>query len=266
MTLESWVLRSGEDVQIVVFFGLMIALGIAERFIPRRSGSLARSRRWGANLALTFLNFLTLMAMPVSMIAAATWAADRGIGLFNQVDLSLGILIPATLLVRGFISFGTHLLMHKVPWLWRVHRVHHFDTELDVTTTVRFHPLEFPVSVVPGIAMIVTMGLSPWILVLYEIFDVIVTVFSHSNLHVHPGLERVLRRIIVTPDLHRIHHSAWQPETDSNFGAVFPVWDMIFGTYRTESRDGHEHMRLGLEDVRDGRARSLGWLLISCWR
>jgi sterol desaturase/sphingolipid hydroxylase (fatty acid hydroxylase superfamily) len=168
-----------------------------------------------------------------------------------------------TLIVRGFISFSTHYLMHTVPLLWRVHRVHHLDTELDVSTTVRFHPLEFFIQWVPGVLIVVGFGLAPWVLMFYELLDVAVTLWSHSNLRLPATLERVLRYVVVTPDLHRVHHSARKPETNSNFGAVFPVWDLVFGTFRPVPRDGHEHMRLGLDEVRGPDAHRPLWLLTS---
>lgn len=153
--------------------------------------------------------------------------------------------------------------MHKVPLFWRVHRVHHFDTELDVSTTVRFHPFEFALALLLGGPVVLLLGLSPWMLLLYEILDAGVTLVSHANVGLPARLERVLRYLVVTPDLHRVHHSSWQPETDSNFGAVFPVWDLLFGTFRSETRHPQEVMELGLAEVRDGRQHRLGWLLRS---
>jgi sterol desaturase/sphingolipid hydroxylase (fatty acid hydroxylase superfamily) len=165
------------------------------------------------------------------------------------------------LLARGFISFFTHYLMHKVPLLWRLHRVHHLDTELDVSTTVRFHPFEFLAALIPGVPLVVAFGMSPWVLMLYEILDAVVTLFSHANIRLPESLDRLLRYVIVTPDLHRVHHSSWQTETDSNFSAVFPIWDIVFKTFRTETRVSHETMELGLEEVRDERANRFLWLL-----
>jgi len=156
-----------------------------------------------------------------------------------------------------------YLGIHLAEAAPRVHRVHHLDTELDISTTVRFHPAEFIVNLAVGIPIVVAFGLSPWVLLLYEIFDAVITLFSHANVRIPPALDRVLRYVIVTPDLHRVHHSAWQTETDSNFGAVFPVWDIVFGTFRTATREPHETMALGLEEVRDDRASRLGWLLRS---
>ncbi len=153
--------------------------------------------------------------------------------------------------------------MHKVPTFWSVHRVHHLDTELDVSTTVRFHPFEFLLSLLIGIQVVVVFGLSPWVLLLYEILDAGVALFSHSNMRLPRKISRVLCYVIVTPDLHRVHHSAYWRETESNFSAVFPVWDLIFGTFRFDTREPQEAMQLGLKGVRDGRSNRLVWLLRS---
>lgn len=266
MHYPDWILKHGDDLQVALFFGLLVALAVAERVVPQREASTDRPRRWLANLALTCINFMALGALPVSLITAATWAEARGFGLFHHVALPLAVLLPVTFLLRGFVSFFTHLLMHKVPWFWRVHRVHHLDTELDVTTTVRFHPLEFLVGIAPGVPIVVAFGLTPWMLVSYEILDVVVTLWTHANVRLPRALDRCLRYVVVTPDLHRIHHSAWQPETDSNYGAVFPVWDLVFGTFRATSRDGIENMRIGLDEVRGAEAHRPLWLLGSVFR
>jgi sterol desaturase/sphingolipid hydroxylase (fatty acid hydroxylase superfamily) len=144
--------------------------------------------------------------------------------------------------------------------------VHHFDTALDVSTTVRLHPAELLVQLAIGAPLVLALGLSPWVLMLYEILDAGVTVFSHANISLPTWIERWLRVLIVTPDLHRVHHSARQPETDSNFGAVLPFWDIVFGTYRTRSREQLASMRLGLAEIRDARAHGFAWLLTSPWR
>jgi sterol desaturase/sphingolipid hydroxylase (fatty acid hydroxylase superfamily) len=134
---------------------------------------------------------------------------------------------------------------------------------MDVSTTVRVHPIEFVVNLAVGVPIVAAIGMSPWVLLLYEVLDVWVTLFSHANVSLPPAVERVARRIIVTPDLHRVHHSSLQPETDSNFGAVFPIWDILLGTFRTETSLPQELMELGLEEVRDRRADDVLWLLTS---
>lgn len=261
--IEQWMLAHAESFQVVLFFSLFALFLLLERWRPKRLGLHWRTKRWGTNLILTALNIVVLMLLPVSFFAVAVWAQEHGLGLVNFLPLPLAVVVVGTLFLRGFLSFFTHYLMHKVPSLWALHRVHHLDTELDVSATVRFHPLEAPVSLLIGMPLVVLFGLTPWVLLLYELLDASVTLFSHANLRLPPTVDRVLRYVIVTPDLHRVHHSSWQPETDSNFGAVFPIWDMLCGTFRTETREPHETMRLGLDDVRDERADRVLWLLAS---
>jgi len=203
--------------------------------------------------------------VPISFITAAVWAEKNGVGLLNlmQAELPVWLLLVTTLLLRGFVSFFTHYLNHKIPLLWRFHRVHHMDTELDVSSTVRFHPFEMPLSMAVGLPLVAAFGLSPWMLLFYELFDVTVTLFSHSNIRLPERLNRYLRYIIVTPDLHKVHHSTFRPETDSNYSAVFPIWDILFGTFKTKTREPMETMKLGLEDIREPRTNSFWWLLAS---
>ena len=260
MDFPTWLLANGENTQFAVFFLLLPALMLAERLWPRRSG-IDRRHRWRTNFGLTAINVVTLGLQPLSLIGAARWAEVQGWGLLNQVALPVALLLPVVLLARGFISFATHWLMHRVPVFWRLHRVHHLDTELDVSSTVRFHPLEFVATLLPSVALVALLGLTPWILVLYELLDVGVTLFTHANLRLSPRLDAALRWLIVTPDLHRVHHSIDQPETDSNFGAVFPHWDYLFGTYRAAPRAPHETMPLGLAEERGARTAALGWLM-----
>jgi len=261
MKILEWILANGDNLQIVSLVACFVILGILERVIPRRSSTMERPVRWKTNWVLTVLNIVVLMLLPFSLLTAAFWAESAGWGVLNRVALPLVLLVPVHLLARGFISFFTHYLMHKVPLFWRLHRIHHLDTELDVTTTIRFHPLEFVVSLLPGLVIVVVVGLNPWVLALYELLDVVVTLFSHANIRLPGRLERIVRLLVVTPDLHRVHHSSWQPETDSNFSAVFPVWDMVFGTYRVETREDQGTMRLGLDEVRGPGAHDLKWLL-----
>lgn len=266
MTFTDWILANGEDLQVGIFFALLFTLAILERVVPQRRIAADRKVRWSTNLLLTFLNFLTFSIIPVSLLSAAYWAESSGWGLLTVARLPLIISVAVTLLVRAFISFYTHYFMHRVPLFWMVHRVHHLDTEMDVTTTVRFHPLEFIVGAAWGIPVVVAFGLTPCVLVSYEVLDVVVTLWTHSNVRLPASINRYLRYVIVTPDLHRIHHSAWQPETDSNFGAVFPIWDILFRTFRAEPKDGYENMTIGLDEVRGRDAHRPLWLLGSVAR
>jgi sterol desaturase/sphingolipid hydroxylase (fatty acid hydroxylase superfamily) len=258
-------LSIGADLQVYLYFGFLVIFLGAERLLPKRRPAESQTTRWRTNAGLTALVIALLPVLPVSLISAGQWAQGQGFGVLNLVAGNWPelVLVVVTLLLRGFISFATHFLNHKIPWLWRIHRVHHLDTELDVSSTVRFHPLEMPISMVIGLPMVAVLGLSPWVLIFYELFDVTVTLFSHSNLRVAPWLNRYLRYIIVTPDLHGVHHSTYRPETDSNYSAVFPIWDVLFGTFRTTTREPLATMPLGLDEVRDPQANRFWWLLRS---
>lgn len=259
MTIEQWIER-GSEWQLLFFFAGVPVLMLLERWRRLRARE-APIDRWCANFALTAINVVALGALPVSLIGTSVHALRADVGLLNLVDAAGPIAFVATLLLRGFISWFTHFLMHKVPPLWRIHRVHHLDTDLDVSTTVRFHPLEFVVALAIGVPLVLALGLSPVALVVYELLDVVVTLLSHANIRLAPRLHRALSPIIVTPDLHRIHHSARWPETDRNFGAVFPVWDILFRTWQRETDRTAPEMTLGLHAVRDERTRQLRWLL-----
>ncbi len=260
--METWIIDNADDVQVILFLVLFALFALAETIEPKRDGPMHRKARWFTNLLLTTINVAVLSLLPVTFFGVAVWATIEGYGLFNYFEMPGWLLISGTLLARGFISFFTHFLMHKVPVFWRLHQIHHLDTELDVSTTVRFHPLEFVVNLIIGVPIVVIFGMSPWVLLFYELLDAGINVFSHANVRLPIWLDRALRYFIVTPDLHRIHHSSWQPETDSNFSAVFPIWDIIFGTFRTKTREAQETMELGLEYVRDERTNNAVWLLL----
>lgn len=257
----SWLVESSEEFQFILFFGLLFLLMLIEQIFSLRK--VAKSKRWRANFMLSVIAILTMISIPITFISAAQYAADMNLGLINHIQLNWIILGVLTLLLRGFISYITHFLMHKISLLWRIHRVHHLDTELDVSTTVRFHPFEFIANSIIGIPIILIFGFPVWGLMLYELFDVTITLFSHSNISLPTGIEKFIRYIIVTPDLHRVHHSSYQPETDSNFSAVFPIWDILFRTFRTKTKNPQHKMELGLEEVRDSRANNIFWLMLS---
>lgn len=261
MTLKEWLLSNGEDLQVILFFSFLGGFLIFERLWPRRRNPV-RKGRIGTNALLTLTTILTLPLLPISIVAAAFLAEVEQIGLLNNLPspLPLWVLIPLTLFSRGFLSWGTHWLNHKVPLLWRIHRVHHMDTQLDVSSTVRFHPLEMPLSALISVPVVIALGLPPWLLLLYELFDVVVTLFSHSNLRLPKSIERWMQYVIVTPGLHTVHHSSRPEETDSNFSAVFPIWDLLLGTFRSAER---RPIELGLSEYRGTEVDRFVWLLAS---
>jgi sterol desaturase/sphingolipid hydroxylase (fatty acid hydroxylase superfamily) len=259
LPLGDFLVAHGDDLQFALFFGLFAILAAAEAWRPRLERPPARRLRWPANLGLTALNALLPPLVPVTAIGVAMWVDREGIGLLQAVAAPLTVAIAATLVIRSFVSYATHVLLHRSPLLWRLHRVHHSDPHLDVSSTVRFHPLEFLVQLGLLVPAVAVFGLMPWALVLYELLDVVVNVFSHANVRVPSSVERSLRWVVVTPDVHRIHHSSWQPETDSNFGPVFTIWDRAFGTYRDAPRAGYDNLEIGLTDLRGAKAAAFWW-------
>jgi len=260
-SFESMLRTQFEPLQYAIFFGALVLLGLFEALAAMDRGDVARRRRWPANAGLTMLNIIVLGAMPVSVIAVADLAAARGWGLLNQPVVPPLAALAAGMVLRSLVSYGIHVAMHKLPLLWRIHRIHHTDTRMDVSTTVRFHPFEFVVSMPILLAVAVALGIPPLALLVYELFDAAMAVFTHANVRIPGWADRAFRLVLVTPAMHRIHHSAWRPETDSNYGATFSWWDRLFGTYRAIPAPEVAGLRLGLAEVRDRRTTSLWWLI-----
>lgn len=261
-TVEAFVRSSFEPLQYAAFFGVFAIFALLEGVAPRDPSPAMRVRRWPANVVLTAMNIVVLSTLPVGIVAAADWAQGARFGLLHMIEVSPWAAFAIGFLGRAFLSWGTHYLNHKVPFLWAIHRVHHADTRLDVSTTVRFHPLEFVFTTPLTLAGVVLLGAPPVAILIYEVMDAGVTVFSHANVRLPWWVDRPLRLFIVTPDVHRVHHSSHQPETDSNYGAVLTVWDRLLGTYRRKSAEDLATQETGLSETQDSRSRNLLWLLI----
>lgn len=253
--VETFLRRNDEPLQYAAFFGALALMGALE-LRARRGRGRGRFRRWPANWALTVLNIALLGALPLTGLAAADLARERGWGLLHHPAVPLAAALVLGFLARSLVSYGIHVAMHKAPLLWRVHRVHHSDTALDVSTTVRFHPLEFAVQVPLVIGALLALGIHPTVVIAYEIFDAAMNVFTHADIRLPRPLDRALRLVVVTPEMHRVHHSAVQAETDSNYGATLSIWDRLFGTHRTG-----DPAAIGLADLPERPARNPLWLL-----
>ncbi len=256
--IDALLRRHADAAEYVAFFGALAVLGAVEFLRPMADPARERRRRWPANFGLTLLNILVLSALPLSALAVADLAAARNWGLLHAAAIPLIPALLAGFLARTLVSYLIHVAFHKVPILWRVHRVHHTDRAMDVSTTVRFHPLEFAFSVPVVLGAVLALGIPPAAIIVYEVFDAAMAVFTHANLRMPPWLDRALRWLLVTPSMHRIHHSSEQAETDSNYGATLSIWDRVFGTYR---RTMSKNTPLGLAECQDARANALGWLL-----
>jgi sterol desaturase/sphingolipid hydroxylase (fatty acid hydroxylase superfamily) len=247
-----------------VFLSLFALFAGLETIVPRRPRALTRGRRWPTNLAITALNSLALrglaVTLPLLAIGAAMDAEAQGWGLFNRVGWPGWVELVLAVLILDLAIWAQHLVTHKVPFLWRFHRVHHADRDMDVTTGFRFHPVEILGSMGLKIGLVYLLGPSALAVLLFEILLSGTALFNHSNLALPGRLDRVLRLVLVTPDMHRVHHSVHRAEHDSNYGFALSVWDRLFGTYVPEPKAGHEAMTVGLE-WQDERPARLGWSL-----
>lgn len=250
--------------RLAVFLGLFAVLAALESLAPRRVRSQPRRTRWFTNWSITVLNTLTLrlmaFALPLLAVGAAMDAHAQGWGLFNVLELPIWFEVLAVVLILDFAIWFQHLVTHKVPLLWRLHRVHHADQDMDVTTAIRFHPVEIALSMLLKIALIYVLGPAAGAVVLFEILLNGTAMFNHANLALPQWLDHVVRRVFVTPDMHRVHHSVHRHEHDSNYGFSLSVWDRIFGTYIAQPSEGHDGMQVGLQ-WQDERPSKLGWSL-----
>lgn len=226
-------------------------MGIWERLRPKRVLQLGPSQRWPINLGLAAFNMI-LMAVTIGSFAylAAVYAQTHEWGLLNLTLAPHGLAVVATLLLLDFALYGQHVLMHKWPLLWRLHQVHHTDLEFDVTTAVRFHPLEIVLSMLYKVMCILLIGADPASVIVFEIILNGAATFNHSNVAIQPELDRKLRWLVITPDMHRIHHSALRVETDSNYGFSISLWDRLCGTYTADPKEPQTRMTIGLSAYR----------------
>lgn len=246
-------LRYEPAVRLGAFVAVFALLAAAEALFPRRDRAVIRRWRWPTNITLVVLNTVILRAaLPVTAVGMAVIAEERGWGLLHAVGaLPTALTITIAVLLLDFSIYLQHVVFHAVPLLWRLHRMHHADLDVDVTTGARFHPGEIFLSMLFKLAAVGALGASPLAVLLFEVLLNLGSMFNHANLHLVPGLDRALRLLVVTPDMHRVHHSAWAVETNTNFGFTFPWWDHLCGTYRAQPAAGHEAMAVGLTCFRD---------------
>jgi sterol desaturase/sphingolipid hydroxylase (fatty acid hydroxylase superfamily) len=252
-----------------VFVGLFALFATLEALAPRRTRSQPRNTRWFTNLSIVVLDTLALralaIALPLLAVGAAVDAGRMGWGLFNTLDWPLWLEVVLAILILDLAIWAQHLVTHKVPILWRFHRVHHADRDFDVTTALRFHPVEILASMMLKIGLVYLLGPAALAVLLFEIILNGTAMFNHSNLRLPLWLDRAVRLILVTPDMHRVHHSIHRHEHDSNYGFALSVWDRIFRTYRPKPEAGHDLMTVGLE-WQDERPSRLGWALMLPFR
>lgn len=251
-------------VRLGVFSLAFLSLALLELWSPRLERSelvgAYKARRWFTNLSIVVLSSVILrIVLPVTALGAAMYAEQKGWGLFHHFTIDPVLAGIVSFVVLDFAVWLEHVASHKIPLIWRVHKMHHADTAIDVTTGLRFHPVEIILSMLWKMAVVVALGAPVLAVLIFEVVLNATAMFNHSNLRLPLELDRLLRRVLVTPDMHRVHHSVVRQETDSNYGFNLPVWDRIFGTYIDQPQAGHDAITIGLDEYRDDRPSRLLW-------
>jgi len=249
MALEEFLLSNESGIRLGFFVGMFVLVGSWELVAPQRALSVSKTLRWANNLGLTVLNTIILRAVyPAAAVGVAALAAANGWGVLNHFQVPTGLAVPLAVVTLDFLIWLQHVMFHAVPALWRLHRVHHADMDYDLTTGSRFHPIEMVLSMALKIAAVSLLGPPVVAVVLFEVLLSAGAMFNHGNIRLPASLDRALRWFIVTPDMHRVHHSVEDDETNSNFGFNLSVWDRLMGTYRAEPRAGQLGMTIGIRD------------------
>ncbi len=254
MSIDEFVLRHEGLIRIGFFLGVFAVMAWWEVNAPRRPLLVSKLRRWISNIGIVVLNTILLrLIFPAAAIGAALFAAAHGWGVLNYASLPAALEVALAVLVLDLAIYLQHVMFHAVPALWRLHRMHHADLDFDVTTGARFHPIEIVLSM--GIKFAVIFALGPPVLgvLIFEVLLNATAMFNHSNVRMPETLDARLRWLVVTPDMHRVHHSVKRHETNSNFGFNLPWWDRLFGTYRAQPDGGHTAMTIGLDTFQDSR-------------
>ena len=254
-------------IRLGAFVSVFAAMALWEAVSPRRQRSYSRAWRWPSNLAIVALNtaFVRVL-LPSAAVGLALLGAKRGWGLLNNLSLPGWIAIVCSVLLLDLAIYLQHVMFHAVPLLWRVHRMHHADLDFDVTTGARFHPVEIILSMLIKFGVVAALGAPALGVLIFEVLLSGTSMFNHGNVRLPVGLDRYLRWLVVTPDMHRVHHSVVVRETNSNFGFNLPWWDRLLGTYRDQPAAGHERMTIGIEQFRESRELWLDRMLLQPFR
>jgi sterol desaturase/sphingolipid hydroxylase (fatty acid hydroxylase superfamily) len=241
-------------IRILFFLGVLVAMAAWEVALPRRRREIPRLLRWTNNLGVVVIDtVLVRLTFPIVPVGLAHIAEQRGWGLLNVLHAPFWLAFVVSLLLLDLAIYLQHVMFHAVPALWRLHRMHHADLEFDVTTGLRFHPVEMLASMGIKLAIVAALGPPAVGVLVFEVLLNATSMFNHSNVRMASGVDRILRFFVVTPDMHRVHHSIHPQETNSNFGFNLPWWDWLLGTYRAWPREGHEKMTIGIEQFRTRR-------------
>ncbi|NVC93369.1 sterol desaturase family protein [Vibrio natriegens] len=254
-------------IRLGCFIGVLLLCTLWENALPRKVLTVSRAFRWVNNLSLVAFNSVVIaLVMPIAAFQAAVISSEHQWGLFQLLSLPDWLNVLLSIILLDFVIYVQHVIFHRIPVLWKLHRMHHADLDIDVTTGARFHPIEILISMVIKIGAVFMLGVSPIAIVMFEIILNASAMFNHSNAKLALPVDAWLRKAIVTPDMHRVHHSVIPRETHSNFGFFLSVWDRMFSTYRAQPELGHEHVVIGLPDIRDKQEQRLDKLLTQPFR
>ncbi|WBW94888.1 sterol desaturase family protein [Oceanirhabdus sp. W0125-5] len=243
-------MKNLRNIRVGAFIGTLVIMLILQKIIPRRKFEFNFWKRDLSNMAIVILNNLVIfILLPLVPIKMAFIAQEKGIGLFNKINIVTGVKVAIEVILLDLLLYWQHRIFHKVGFLWKLHKMHHVDLELDSTTGVRFHTIEIIISTLLKIGLIALIGASPVSVVIFEIILNSASMFNHGNIYLSSKVDNILRKILITPDMHRVHHSIYKNERDKNFGFSVPWWDFIFKSYKAQPKDGHLKMKLGVEDM-----------------
>ncbi len=250
--MNTLIIENEPLIRLACFLGMFVALALSELVAPRRPLTTSKSARWFANIGIVIINTAALrLLFPVAAVGVAVIANQKNWGLFNNVAVPYWVAVVLSVVVLDFVIYLQHVMFHAVPIFWRLHMMHHADLDFDFTTGSRFHTIEIVLSMLIKIAAVALIGAPAVGVIIFEVLLNATSMFNHGNIFIPVAVDRVLRLITVTPDMHRVHHSIFPFETNSNFGFNFPWWDRLMGTYRDQPRLGHEGMTIGLNQFRD---------------
>jgi sterol desaturase/sphingolipid hydroxylase (fatty acid hydroxylase superfamily) len=258
-------------IRLAVFASVFLVMALVELLWPKRRLIVSKRKRWLTNIGISaagtvLLRLMAMLAVPVAAIAAAFYAQAHQIGLLNHVSWPEWLKVVVALLVLDLAIWAQHLASHKIPIFWRLHQVHHADRDIDVTTAVRFHPVEIGLSMLWKIAVVVPLGASPLAVFLFEVILNACAMFNHANIAMPAWLDGIVRLVIVTPDMHRVHHSVLHREHDTNYGFNLSIWDRLFRTYTAQPDGGHQGMTIGLMPYQSEAPTRFGWSLMLPFR
>jgi sterol desaturase/sphingolipid hydroxylase (fatty acid hydroxylase superfamily) len=254
-------------IRLLFFLAVFLIIALAEHLWPRRPLTVPKGPRWFCNCLIVVIDSVAArLVLPIMPVTLAGIAASNGWGILNNVSLPQAVKIVAAVLALDLVIYLQHRAFHRIPFFWRFHRMHHTDLDIDVSSGNRFHPVEILFSLIIKLGAVALLGAPVIAVVIFEVLLNATSLFNHGNLRIPESVDRLLRLVLVTPDMHRVHHSIIPRETDSNFSFNLPWWDRLLGTYRDQPKDGHLGMAIGLKEFRDPARLGIGYLLMLPFR